>query len=297
MLSPKDNSREAESSTSSRLVDRLEVLTALNRCTLPSCPVWVSDEYAIYPAIQTLFEECIAIVRELYNELSGPLKLKPVEARFWPDLFMRTYGRSTHDGTPGASPLQPAATIHDREPPTDADWSAAWSNHFGPNTFPIRFPIEVNDSWDSILAQIATYVRACVSATPFRAFIPAFEINYDTGEFATFVFHAGGVAAGDPIKLAEDESRRTLVLTLLSVLMWQTPEDAGMSPFSDGLNIRLPSSTLPSGSCTNFVISEILHIRATACGRRSFVALIHPQQPEYVRSDITGGLSSEMHLC
>jgi len=289
MLSPQEGSREAESSTSSRLIDRPEVLTALNRCTLPTCPVWIpTDEHANYPAIQTLFEGCIAIARELYNELSGPLELKPVEARFWPDLFMRTYGRSTHDGILGASPLQPAATIHDREPPTDTEWTAAtWSNRFGPNTFPIRFPIGVNDSWGFILAQIAAYVRACVSAAPFRAFVPAFGINYDTGEFATFVFHAGGVAAGDPMKLAEDESRRTLVLTLLSVLMWQTPEDAGMPPFSDGLNIRLPSSILPSGSCTNFVISEVLHFRATACGRRSFVALICPQ-PEYVGSDITG---------
>ena len=99
------------------------------------------------------------------------------------------------------------------------------------------------------------------------------------------------------MKLAEDESRRTLVLTLLSVLMWQTPEDAGMPPFSDGLNIRLPSSILPSGSSTNFLISEILHFRATTCGRRSFVALIRPQQPEYVGSDNTGWPSSERHLC
>ncbi len=131
----------------------------------------------------------------------------------------------------------------------------------------VAFTIEVKDCWKALVLQIATYVCAQFAVSPLRCFVPGIGVNHKMGTISFFILLFGGLTMSSPIpirfmntrmkhrkheKVEEFEIRRNdaieknmvlvannqkMVLKLmLSILLWQTPIDAGFPTFHEWAN-------------------------------------------------------------
>ena len=112
----------------------------------------------------------------------------------------------------------------------------------------VGIPTEVKDSWSRIVTQAGTYARALVSAMPLRLFSLVIGVNHKTHTLRFLIYHRGGLTASHDIDLDEEKGRRDVQRILFSILLWQTPDDAGFPAFTNGLATVIPSEPLtPSG--------------------------------------------------
>ncbi|KAH7097753.1 hypothetical protein BKA62DRAFT_759732 [Auriculariales sp. MPI-PUGE-AT-0066] len=198
---------------------------------------------------------------------------------YWQTMFCRQNAKPTRDGIHGAHALKPDLLVFNNlateTEPEEEDLSAVWGYPADP--FDIKIPvvlhidlaIEVRSKWDQTLAQLGTYARACFYASPLRRFIVCLGINHVERTFSIFVFHAGGVAVSTSIDL--EKGQGDLVRFFLSVLLWQTVDDAGI--VSDGIHYTLPSPVKGTAPIELDNL-QLLHRRVDLCGRRTYVARV-----------------------
>ncbi|KAH7098451.1 hypothetical protein BKA62DRAFT_713202 [Auriculariales sp. MPI-PUGE-AT-0066] len=195
--------------------------------------------------------------------------------------FFREYDRKTSDRIFAAARLLPDITFLNvavtGKAPAAKKFLASWG--YGPDTMKrgdlnlpvlhIEIAVEVKSNWKDLLAQVGTYARASFYGSPLRRFVVCIGINQVDKTFCVFLFHAGGVAASQPLGLSE--GREDLIRFLLAILLWRNVEDAGI--VSDGVRYTFPSpkENEPPVDLENL---ELLHRRVDLCGRKTYVVRV-----------------------
>ncbi|KAJ7223091.1 hypothetical protein GGX14DRAFT_657162 [Mycena pura] len=206
-----------------------------------------------------------------YNRLArahpsiGEFVLKPIEKRWYPQLYFHHNTDATADCNNSAAPLKPddsdvglhwnntAATVdcNDSAAPLKPDVVGLHEKKFNSKALPccwgfldgknprIQIPVEVRNGWPELVWQARTYAHALCRATPERAFRLVFGYNQATCRFRVLIFHNGGLAASMPCNLRTASGRKDAVRMLWPVLLWQDEEDAGFPSFTNGDSLAL----------------------------------------------------------
>ena len=123
---------------------------------------------------------------------------------------------------------------------------------------------EVNKDWRELVRQAASYARAMFNAVPLRAFALVIGVNHQHAELRFLIFHRGGLTTNTPLKLNKTSDLMLVQKIMMSVLLWQTPLDAGLPSFTDAHDFLLP---LPRS--VSPVLGKIEHIHYATCAVRS----------------------------
>ncbi|RPD69015.1 hypothetical protein L226DRAFT_563602 [Lentinus tigrinus ALCF2SS1-7] len=224
------------------------VQTALRSVPMPTAIKFVSTmkpNYLLAEFFNSCVHNCDAAYEKLRSELSSssPFTLKPREDRWWPTLELFSYDRKTKDGYDGAAPLRPKLIAGERAPNGSGEPTCYWS--MPPNPVPaaikICVPVEVDNNWYGILKRAGMYALAQVSAFPLRLFTLVIGVNYKTHRMRFLIFHRGGLTVSHEIDLDEAEGHCAVQRIMVSILLWQDPEDADLPSFTNGVESQIPS--------------------------------------------------------
>ncbi|KAJ8518710.1 hypothetical protein ONZ45_g4263 [Pleurotus djamor] len=97
-----------------------------------------------------------------------------------------------------------------------------------PSWLSVDMPGVVEDDWPAMIAQAATYARACFGADDSRYFIPVLTFHQTNAEFRLCFFHRGGILATPCMKLLTTKGFTQFVSTLVGIFNWATPQEAGL---------------------------------------------------------------------
>ncbi|KAH7098462.1 hypothetical protein BKA62DRAFT_713225 [Auriculariales sp. MPI-PUGE-AT-0066] len=234
-------------------------------------PVLSHNEKLTYKPLAIYLNAALKIAKDLRDRLS----YNSGGDGYLQNPFFREYDRKTSDRIFAAARLLPDITGEE----------VSCLMGYGPDTMKrgdlnlpvlhIEIAVEVKSNWKDLLAQVGTYARASFYGSPLRRFVVCIGINQVDKTFCVFLFHAGGVAASQPLGLSE--GREDLIRFLLAILLWRNVEDAGI--VSDGVRYTFPSpkENEPPVDLENL---ELLHRRVdlvvaklmlttVQCGRRT----------------------------
>ncbi|RPD65743.1 hypothetical protein L227DRAFT_540670 [Lentinus tigrinus ALCF2SS1-6] len=262
------------------LVDEAAVLPVLRAMPAPAAFKLMSAERDNYPTLSDFFNSCVYNCNVAYDNIrrklpsGGPFKLKLRRDRWWPILNFFPYDREMKDGIDGAASLKPDLVAGNGVPGTKPAcyWSMP-SDHVD-NGMEVLVAVEVKDSWNGIVTQAGTYARAQVSAMPLRLFSLVIGVNHKFHNLRFLIYHRGGLTASHEIDLLTIQGRRDVQRVMFSILLWQTPEDAGLPMFTNGVECRIPSA----GTALSIVTDKVLFLSLSVRGRGTLVVRAVPKR-------------------
>ncbi len=248
------------------VIDDPAICAAVDSMSGPQPLMLMPSERLNYTPLAKWFNECITPCNEL---------LVTLKQRWFPTLVFSAYDRPTGDKIAGAPSLKPGLVAGPRElgKETVCYWSRANPDD---DQMPIDFAVEVKDNWKALVMQAATYARAQISAIPLRAFSLVIGVNHSTNELRFLIYHHGGLTASLPIRIDTAEGVRQVQKVLFSVLLWQTPQDAGLPLFTNGNKFVLPASASLPAQGTLAVADQVLFHSLCVRGRGSLVVRARP---------------------
>ncbi len=89
------------------------------------------------------------------------------------------------------------------------------------------------------------------------------------------IFHHGGLSASHELELKKPEHCSAFLRIMLSILLWQSPADAGFPEFTDGMTWVLPSKV----GTVEVKQKEVLYYHPSIRSRETFVALLEREKP------------------
>ncbi|RPD55403.1 hypothetical protein L226DRAFT_538241 [Lentinus tigrinus ALCF2SS1-7] len=237
-----------------------------------------------YQPLAGFLNECVFHCKDVYASLRrkkpSPLKLG---TPWFPNLVFSPYDRPTGDKVPGAPALKPDIVAGRRKlnKKTVCYWSRASP---GDNEMEIDFAVEVSNNWKELVMQASTYARAQNSAMPLRAFSLVIGVNHSTNELRFLLYHRGGLTASRPIRIDTAHGVLQVQKVLFSILLWQTPQDAGLPSFTNGDDFLLPSSASHPDRSVQAVADQILFHSLSVRGRGTLVVRAYPTASQLQRS-------------
>ena len=270
------------------LVDHPAAQEILGSMPTPEPFELVASERENYGRLVKFLNSCVDNCDRAYPMLRGELsqlssissflELKPLKDRLWPTLKFFAYNRETKDGIDAGAPLKPAL-VAGKSMPGEPDCYWSLPPTAGPRAMEIRIPVEVKDSWCDIVAQAGMYARAQMCAIPLRLFSLVIGVNHATHTLRFLIYHRGGLTVSPEIDLCDEEGRRDVQRILFSILLWQTPEDAGIPAFTNGFEYLIPCgrNTTPM----RFLADEVLFHSTCVRGRGTHVVRCVPQQQSH----------------
>ncbi|KAJ4483014.1 hypothetical protein C8J55DRAFT_559832 [Lentinula edodes] len=243
-------------------------------------------ERSHYDPLVYFLNECVAIGNQVYMDVFIDRKktshhsrfpIVDIKDRWWPHLTFHTYDRPTGDGIGNASPLKPDLVGVDSESaPILCFWKFPSDVGKADNLkAEIAIATEAKDNWPEMIWQSATYGRAEMATIPLRAFSLVIAFNSKSQMLRFLIFHHGGISATKELSVKDQLSCKDICLVMLSILLWQSPTDAGIPPFTNGINFLLPplvdrdESKGGHGEITN-----VLHHALSVRGRSTWIASI-----------------------
>lgn len=257
------------------LVDDANVLAAMNRMPVPPEPTQTpqKSQSSSHEPLAHFLQTCVHNCNIAYDDIAEKVDtVKPRSERWWPNLSFRSYGKNMGDSIYCTQPLKPDLAGVDDEIVKPGHFQCYWSlppDNLDPNIIQLQIPVAVNTSWPELVLQAATYSRALFSAIPFRNFSLVIGINNTDHTLRFLIFHSGGVSASKDMRLDSPAGRGEIQRTLLSVVLWQGPEDAGIPSLTNGHDFRLPG--LP-----DMHLDSVLSSAFSCLGTRSWVARLVP---------------------
>ncbi|RPD53235.1 hypothetical protein L226DRAFT_563964 [Lentinus tigrinus ALCF2SS1-7] len=246
-----------------------------------------------YQPLADFLNECVYHCKDVYASLRrkkpSPLKLG---TPWFPNLVFSPYDRPTGDKVPGAPALKPDIVAGQRKlnRKTVCYWGRASP---GDNEMEIDFAVEVSNNWKELVIQASTYARAQNSAMPLRAFSLVIGVNHSKNELRFLLYHRGGLTASRPIRIDTAHGVLQVQKVLFSILLWQTPQDAGLPSFTNGDDFLLPSSASRPENFVHAIADQVLFHSLSFRGRGTLVVRAHPttnlSQPARIadKSDVT----------
>ncbi|RPD53233.1 hypothetical protein L226DRAFT_563965 [Lentinus tigrinus ALCF2SS1-7] len=235
-----------------------------------------------YKPVANFLNECVSSCKTVYSSLRH-VKLSPFKLAmpWFPNLVFSTYDRPTGDMVAGAPALkpdivaggQPLKRNKKKKKKTVCYWSRGRQ---GWNGMEIAFAVEVKNNWKVLVKQAATYARAQISAIPLRAFSLVIGVNHSTNELRFLLYHRGGLTASRPIRIDTAHGVLQVQKVLFSIILWQTPQDAGLPSFTNGDNFLLPSSASHPDQVVQAVADQVLFHSLSVRGRGTLVVRAHP---------------------
>ena len=239
-------------------------------------PVWsgVCGERQWNSHLQAFLNRCVEACNSALDDSQGEVgKAK----RWYGDLNFVVYDRSTEDGIHGSASLK-LDLVGGLCLNLNSTERAAWSptDH---EANQVLLPVEVKDDWLPLVAQAATHARCLFSASPSRQFALTLGFQRSKTELRFLVFHRGGLTASKPLSVQDKKGQQDILRIFLSILRWQSPNDAGFLDFSNDIDMFLP---LRENEETGVVarVSEVLHDHLCVLGRASRVLLMEYVPPE-----------------
>ena len=192
----------------------------------------------------------------------------PIGNRFYGDLKFIVYNRITEDAAEGAAALKPDLVGGLGLIPGE---KVAWSPR-SPSTKQVLLPVEVKEDWAPIVHQAATYARCLFSTSPSRHFVVVLGFRYTTNQLRFLVFHRGGLTGSLPFSV-EAEGPKDILRVFLSILAWESAEDAGFLGFYNGSEMSLLHHPNDETGVVA-IVKEVLHDDLSVQGRASGVVLL-----------------------
>ncbi|KAF8314585.1 uncharacterized protein EI90DRAFT_3135848 [Cantharellus anzutake] len=271
------------------LVDHSHVVSVMQKVfeTVPYPDPFRKRETENYGNISCFLTKCVERCRDAYESIFAmygatgdrqAFKLQPFGKAFWPGLLFVKYDRQTGDKVKNAAPLKPdivGLAVEDTPP---SDFVACWSKppeQSKRNPRRIAVAVEVKADWKDMLFQSCTYGRAQFNDTPLRTFTVTIAINHAAETLRVLIFHRGGLTTSKELRLTTKDGNphdiRKFMKILLSILLWQTPGDAGFPEFTDANRFIFPSG---EDDTVEAIQEQVLHNRQSSRGRNTFVALM-----------------------
>ncbi|KAF8322905.1 uncharacterized protein EI90DRAFT_3019966 [Cantharellus anzutake] len=290
MLSPKILKHEPENGGLLELchfdilIDHPRIESAMGKLfkNMPK-PSPFHQEVKNYDNITKFLNECVKLCTDTYRSIQTDLQasefnLQEFGKAFWPALRFVKYHKPTFDKVQNAAPLKPDIVGLVIEDMPSGDFVACWSKppkSCERNLQRIAVAVEVKDRWKDLLLQSGTYGRAQFNDTPLRSFTATIAINHATETLRVLIFHRGGLSASKELRLTTKDGEahdiRKFMKILLSMLLWQTPGDAGFPEFTDGKKFIFPSG---EDDTVEAIHQEVLYNRPSSRGCNTFVALM-----------------------
>ncbi|RPD56209.1 hypothetical protein L226DRAFT_615734 [Lentinus tigrinus ALCF2SS1-7] len=259
------------------LSDDLRVHSALNAISRAQPLHLVARvERLNYQPLADFLNECVFHCKNFYASLCrkkpSPLKLG---TPWFPNLVFSPYDRPTGDKVPGAPALKPDIVAGRRKlnKKTVCYWSRASP---GDNEMEIDFAVEISNNWKELVMQAATYARAQNSAVPLRAFSLVIGVNHSKNELRFLLYHRGGLTASLPIRIDTAHGVLQVQNVLFSILLWQTPQDAGLPSFTNGHGFLLPSSASRPENFVHTIADQVLFHSLSFRGPGTLVVRAYP---------------------
>ncbi|KAI0744468.1 hypothetical protein C8Q76DRAFT_851494 [Earliella scabrosa] len=281
MLSPKTPKTASDTSSSPDsalnnfdcLVDDPLVEDALQR--QPDVELSLTD--AGHPAnfLNQCVNNCEAAYNWLHGHYQGPFHVAPRVAQRWQHRFVfskdvRPAAADLEDGVDSAIFREPDEALTSTKKPKRTCWYWSLPAHPIEPAQKVEYTSKANEDSFRFVMHARTCARAQFNAAPLRTFAAVLAVDQTAGELRVLVFHRGGLSSTRPLKLSSPDDRLYIHRLLLSVLLWQTPQDAGFPPFTDGLSVLLPVSD-PNGPCIALPVQKVLHYSDHIRGRGTFV--------------------------
>lgn len=280
------------------LIDETVVKDAMKQ--VPELKV-VNDEWdtnserqnyeSIAKFLNTCVQECNNVYGVIHQKLASQedhrFSVVAQTERWLPGLRFAKYDKATGDGIHNASALKPDFVgLDDVADSNPEDFLCWWSlpSHEIAETgkgkkrkdtpdFEIAVPGEVKGDWKVMVQQAGTYARGLFAASPLRRFALVIAVDHKQKLLRYLIFHHGGLSASQPLNLTDAKDCRAILKVLLSILLWQSPEDAGLPSFTDGHHFVLPH---PLDGM--FKIECVIHQALSTRGRNTYVARLKPLQ-------------------
>jgi hypothetical protein len=295
MLSPKILKKEhqdkdlPELSHFDILIDQSHVTSAMKKVfeNMPHPGPFHKAESRNYDTISEFLNNCVQGCLDAYQSISatyantrdhGAFKLNPFGEAFWAALLFVKYDRPTGDKVKNSAPLKPdivGLAIKDMPP---SDFVACWSKlpeQSKRDPRKIAMAVEVKANWKDMLLQSCTYGRAQFNDTPLRTFTVTIAVNHIAETLRVLIFHRGGLSTTKELRLTTKDGKghdiHKFMKILLSILLWQTPGDAGFPEFTDAEKFIFPSG---ENDTVEAIQEQLLHNRQSSRGRNTFVALM-----------------------
>ena len=243
---------------------------SLNGAGLPAWPSG-AGEAQWYPPLQEFLNSCVEACNGALDGSQGEVGKGK---RWYGDLNFIVYDKPTEDGIHNSAALKPdlvgGLNLNSTE-------RAAWSP-MDQKANQVLLPVEVKDDWLPLVAQAATHARCLFSASPSRQFALTLGFQRSKTELRFLVLHRGGLTASKPLSVQDKQGQQDILRIFLSILRWQSPNDAGFLDFSNDIDMFLP---LRENDETGVVarVSEVLHDHLCVLGRASRVLLVEYVPP------------------
>ncbi|TCD62006.1 hypothetical protein EIP91_007624 [Steccherinum ochraceum] len=222
-----------------------------------------TTESAAYVPIATFLNACLQACRDA---------LALDYESYYDNLWFSAYDRETADGIGGASPLKPdvvgikGSRPGNRVRPKEHLW---WKPPMNQLLLQLLLPCEVKGRWKDLIMQAATYARALFFAAPSRIFALTLAFNHKTMQLRFLIFHRGGLTASKPLCPSQPEHFGRILQLFLSIMLWQTPTDAGFLGSCNELVYAIPSSLNNTAT-----VQEVLHNSDCVRGRATRVSRV-----------------------
>ena len=285
MLSPKRQSPERQSQC---LIDNPLIQEYLEgkKADIQPPAAWAGQgEPASYKPIAEFLNHLLDLCRLAYDDLAQKLPSVIVKERqWWPSLRFIVNDNVTKDGIRNAPRLKPdlIGTNDDVPHGKDVKLHAYWAKPDSvtdPNVLQIEIAVEVKGSWPDLVRQAATYGRAEIHAIPLREMSLVIGVNYIKRTLRFLLFHRGGVTSNKELYFDEPDDRLHMLKLMFCIMLWQSPKDAKLPSFTDGVVYRLPSKTISMRSEQKLYHSLSVRGRNTMVSRVRFFAFDDPHTP------------------
>lgn len=249
-------------------IDQPVIQRLLSQQPLPQYPALLPAEHESHKPLATFLDSIIAACEVVYANATTPLHLRPQDERWWQTMRVMLYDREMGHSIQGAAAVKPHLLGLRMRYQEILPCCCTPAN----DTYARRdAQMEVKTAWLELLLQARTYTKASLSDNPLCSVLPVIGINHAARTFIMFLFHAGGVSVSEDLSM--DNNVLEIMRILMSILLWQSPMDAGMPAFTDGDRVALQRPG--GGAPTNARVESLLHQSLGVRSRRTMVALLH----------------------
>lgn len=193
--------------------------------TLGSRRVW-------YAPVAIFLNNCVEVCHSALDSSRGSAERS---CRWYNGLKFIVYDNPTVDKIEGAPNLKPDLVGGLGINP---DERFAWSPT-DPYTNQILLPVEVGKDWASVVIQAAKCARCLFDVDPSRQFALVLGFGHIKAELRFLVFHRSGLTASKPLSFKDEQGKKDILRIFLSILGWESANDAGFLEFHDGVEMCL----------------------------------------------------------
>lgn len=302
------------------LIDEPTVTTAMQKLPKLEFTDWNSlqsgDHTPMAAFLTRSVEEGDKVYDAIHQNLPKNSRFTVVERtkRLLPQLCFIKYGKETGDEIPDSYFPQPdivgvvdgSETMMQNIDDVSCWWRlkpADITDTSSLHNYQIMIPVCIRDDWRDVALHSGTYARCMLAASPLRNFSLVIGVNYKAQTLRFLIFHRGGLSACEEIKLNSSDCGAFQKL-LLSVLLWQSVEDAGIPTFTDGENFVFPESLGLNGT---WKIKRVPREPSSMCGRGTYVVVVESpkndtDEPMDTRNELerhgrlAGGMDEGSHI-